>query len=63
MKQIRIDNVTYKSFAAAWRQLSIDSVSFALARKRIQRGWKPKLAFRIPPIQAQERRTSGFNSV
>ena len=63
MKQIRIDSVTYKSFAAAYRALSVWSVSPELARKRLQRGWKPKLAFRVPPIEPQERRTSGLSSV
>lgn len=56
MKALTVDNVTYKSFAAAWRALGIASVSFALARKRVTRGWLPKKAFVTSPIEPQNRR-------
>jgi hypothetical protein len=62
VKPITIDNVTYKSLAAAWRAISAEGVSFALARKRIQRGWLAKRAFVTPPIPPQLRRTNVTNS-
>lgn len=60
MKQVTIGNVTYLSLASAWRALAPDSVSFALARKRVQRGWEPQIAVLAPPIPPAFRRTSGM---
>lgn len=57
MKQITINNVTYKSFAAAHREIADISISYALARKRLSRGWPPELTLIVPPIAPQERRT------
>lgn len=56
MKKITIENVTYKSFAAAWRALAVEGVSRALARKRVSRGWDPELALKTPPVPPQARR-------
>lgn len=56
MKQIIVNNVTYKSFAAAHRELATEGVSFALARKRLSRGWAPERSLKIPPIAPQLRR-------
>jgi hypothetical protein len=56
VKKLSINNVTYKSFAAAWRALHTPGVSFALARKRRERGWMPKKAIVTPPIDPVNRR-------
>ena len=58
MKEITIESVTYKSLTAAWEALAPPSVSFALARKRLNRGWIPRLAFVILPIKPEDRRRS-----
>ena len=57
MKQVVVNNVTYPSLAAAWRELDSSNVSFALARKRIQRGWDVLPALIEGPVPPQERRT------
>ena len=62
MKQLTINSVTYKSFAAAYREIALDSVSWALARKRRQRGWPPYKALTTPPIEPQARR-AGVNAL
>ncbi len=56
MKKVVINNVTYPSLAAAWREEGHEDVSFALARKRIERGWSPESALWAPPVIPQERR-------
>ena len=56
MKQITILNVTYKSFAAAFRDIGAEGVSWALARKRMSRGWSPYDALLEPPLPPQLRR-------
>jgi len=58
VKQVTINSVTYNSLAAAWRDLSHPSVSFALARKRVSRGWNPKRAIVTPVIDPVDRRRS-----
>ena len=55
-KQVIINNVTYKSLAAAHRELAPEEVSFALARKRVSRGWPVNMAVIVPPIAPTLRR-------
>ena len=69
MKKITINNVTYKSFAEAWYALVARTkylsdppgpkgyaVSYALARKRLSRGWEAWAAITHPPVPPTERR-------
>lgn len=58
MKTLTINNVTYKSHRAAWSDLAVDGVSYALARKRMSRGWHPVKAFLTFPIPPVDRRPS-----
>ncbi len=57
MKKLTIDNVTYKSLAEAWFTLTDWTVSYALTRKRVSRGWTPKKAIITPPIDPVNRRS------
>jgi hypothetical protein len=59
-KQITIRNVTYKSFADAHRKIGKKKVSFALARKRLSRGWDPYWAVTLSPLPPELRKNAIF---
>lgn len=58
MRQVTVNNVTYKSLAAAWEALSPWSVGPELVRKRLSRGWPLEKALMVIPIEPVDRRRS-----
>ena len=60
MKAVTVNNVTYKSFSQLWQQQATEGFSYALARKRLSRGWLPLIAVRMGPIPPTLRRGSNF---
>ena len=61
MIQIQVNNNTYKSIAAAWRELSPSGLPQITVRWRLKQGWEPYSAFLTPQVPAKKRR--GFKEI
>jgi hypothetical protein len=57
MKSIKVLGNTYKSIAAAWRELSPETLKQITVRLRLRNGWHVDDAFTIPTVPARSRRT------
>ena len=56
MIPVQVNNNTYKSISLAWRETSPVGLPMITVRMRLKAGWKPDLAFQMPPIPAILRR-------
>lgn len=56
MIQIQVNNNTYKSISAAWRELSPPDLPMITVRWRLKSGWEPYAAFLTPAVPPKRRR-------
>jgi len=57
MIPVQVNNNTYKSISAAWRELSPPDLPMITVRWRLKQGWEPFSAFLTPAVPAPKRRT------
>ena len=50
MIPVQVNNNTYKSISAAWREESPTSLPMITVRWRLKSGWNPDIAFLLPPV-------------